>query len=113
MGRTRSLGPLEELVLLAVMRLGSESYGVTIRKEIEVRTGRELSLGAIYPTLDRLEDRGLVRSRRGDPTGQRGGRSRRHFELLPAGYEVLLRSRRAMAAMWAGFENEGEATSCE
>jgi PadR family transcriptional regulator PadR len=102
------LSRLEEIVLLAVMRLGPASYGVTIRQEIEAQTGRGLSLGAIYPTLDRLEDQGLVRSHRGEPTGERGGRSRRHFKLLPKGYEALQRSRRAMAAMWAGFEPEGE-----
>jgi PadR family transcriptional regulator PadR len=111
MGGTRSPGRLEELVLLAVMRLGPESYGVTIRQEIEVRTGRALSLGAIYPTLDRLEDRGLVRSHRGDPTGVRGGRSRRHFELLPEGRRALWRSREALQAMWAGFETDGETPS--
>jgi PadR family transcriptional regulator PadR len=111
MGRRESLGRLEELVLLAVMRLGPESYGVTIRQEIELHAGRDLSLGAIYPTLDRLEDQGLVRSRRGQPTGERGGRSRRHFELLPDGYETLRQSRRAMVSMWAGFEPDGEAKS--
>ena len=111
MGRRESLGRLEELVLLAVMRLGPESYGVTIREEIEAQTGRDLSLGAIYPTLDRLEDQGLVRSRRGEPTGERGGRSRRNFELLSDGHEALRRSRRAMMAMWAGFEPDGEAKS--
>lgn len=110
MDRKESLSRLEEMVLLAVMRLGPASYGVTIRREIEVQTGRGVSLGAIYPTLDRLEDQGLVRSRRGEPTGERGGRSRRHFKLLPKGYEALRQSRRAMAAMWAGFEPEGEVT---
>jgi PadR family transcriptional regulator PadR len=106
-----SLSRLEEIVLLAVMRLGPASYGVTIRREIEVQTGRGVSLGAIYPTLDRLEDQGMVRSHRGEPTGERGGRSRRHFKLLPKGYEALRQSRRAMAAMWAGFEPEGEVKS--
>jgi len=111
MGRRDSLGGLEEVVLLAVMRLGAESYGVTIRREIEERTGRDISLGAIYPTLDRLEDKGLVTSWMGEPTGERGGRSRRHFQLLPAGREALRRSRKELAAMWAGFEPDAEVES--
>jgi len=111
MGRRDSLGGFEEVVLLAVMRLGAESYGVTIRREIEERTGRDISLGAIYPTLDRLEDKGLVTSWMGEPTGERGGRSRRHFQLLPAGREALRRSHKEMAAMWAGFEPDAEVES--
>lgn len=111
MTKRESLGGLEEMVLLAVMRLGPDSYGVTIRREIEAQTGRDMSLGAIYPTLDRLEDKGLVRSRRGEPTGQRGGRSRRHFQLLPKGHEALRRSRHEIAAMWAGFEPDNEVKS--
>ena len=102
MGRRDTLGGLEEVVLLAVMRLGNESYGVTIRREIEERTGRDVSLGAIYPTLDRLEDKGLVTSWMGEPTGERGGRSRRHFQLLPdsdLGWHLAKRGRRAAAAI--------------
>jgi PadR family transcriptional regulator PadR len=106
-----SLGGFEEMVLLAVMRLGEDSYGVTIRREIEVRTGREISLGAIYPTLDRLEDKGYVSSRRGEPTGERGGRARRHFRLEAGGMAALQRSRELVAAMWEGFGSEGEVKS--
>jgi PadR family transcriptional regulator PadR len=104
------LGGFEEIVLLAVMRLGSDSYGVTIRREIEDRTGRDVSLGAIYPTLDRLEDKGLVSSWKGEPRGERGGRARRHFKLEQEGRAALLRSRELMAAMWDGFEPDGEVT---
>ena len=111
MAKRDSLSGLEEIVLLAVMRLGPDSYGVTIGQEIEARTGRDVSLGSVYPTLDRLEDEGLVRSRRGDPTGERGGRSRRHFQLTPAGLEALRRSRQEMASTWAGFEADAEAES--
>jgi len=106
--RKESLSRLEEIVLLAVMRLGPASYGVSIRREIKAQAGRDVSLGAIYPTLDRLEEQGLVRSHRGEPTAERGGRSRRHFSLLPKGHEALRQSRRAIAAMWEGFEPEGE-----
>ena len=110
MAKRDALGGFEEIVLLAVMRLGPDSYGVTIRREIETRTGREISLGAIYPTLDRLEDKGLVSSWKGEPTGERGGRSRRHFQLERAGRAALLKSRELMAAMWEGFEPDGEVT---
>lgn len=109
MTKRNTLGGLEEMVLLAVMRLGPESYGITIRAEIERKTGRDLSLGAIYPTLDRLEGKGLVSSRKGEPTGERGGRAKRLFQLERAGLEALQRSRAEVAAMWAGFGVEGEA----
>ncbi len=100
----KGLGEFEHLLLLAVMRLGDNAYGVTMRREIEERTGRPVSLGAIYPTMDRLEDRGLVRSSMSAPTGERGGRSRRYFSLEPAGERALEAQRQMLAAMWAGFE---------
>ena len=106
-----TLGGFEEIVLLAVMRLGEESYGVTIRREIEERTGRDVSLGAIYPTLDRLEEKGYVASWKGASTGERGGRARRHFRLEVSGLEALRRSREAIRAMWDGFGAGGEAPS--
>ncbi len=100
------LGEFEQLVLLAVMRLGPESYGVTIREEIEVRSGRDVSLGAIYPTLDRLEQKGYVKSFTGEPTGERGGRSKRHFVLQPPGEEALRRSWEMLTSLWDGYEPE-------
>lgn len=111
MKKKDTLGGFEEIVLLAVMRLGEESYGVTIRREIEERTGRDVSLGAIYPTLDRLEEKGYVASWKGAPTGERGGRARRHFRLEVSGLEALRRSREAIRAMWEGFGAGGEAPS--
>jgi len=107
--RKETLGDFEEIVLLAVMRLGEESYGVTIKEEIEERTGREVSLGAIYPTLDRLEQKGYLASWTGEPREERGGRARRHFRLERAGLEALRRSREEIIAMWDGFSAEGEA----
>ena len=105
MGETRQkLGEFEQIVLLAVMRLGADSYGVSVRKEIETRTGRNVSLGAIYPTLDRLEAKGFVSSRQGEPTPERGGRSRRHFRLEPEGAAALHRSWEEFTSLWEGFE---------
>ena len=100
------LGEFEQLVLLAVMRLGPKSYGVTIREEIETQSGRDVSLGAIYPTLDRLQEKGYVKSYVGEPTGERGGRSRRHFVLQPAGEEALRKSWEVLTALWDGYEPE-------
>lgn len=100
----KGLGEFEHLLLLAVLRLGDDAYGVTMRREIEKRTGRPVSLGAIYPTMDRLETRGLVRSYMGAPTGERGGRSRRFFRLEPAGEQALETQRRRLRSMWEGFE---------
>ena len=104
----KSLGEFEHLLLLAVMRLGDQAYGVTLRREIEERTGRPVSLGAIYPTMDRLEERGYVTSAMSRPTSSRGGRSRRYFKLEPAGRAVLERAREMLGAMWEGHESASE-----
>lgn len=99
-----TLGALEQLVLLAVARLPAVAYGVTIRRELETRAGRSVSLGAIYPTLDRLEEKGFVSSFMADPKAVRGGRSRRIYQLEPAGAEALLAARRQLSGLWAGLE---------
>src|SRR5262249_60708788 len=78
-----NLGEFEQMVLLALVRLGPDAYGATIRREIEARTGRELAISAVYVTLDRLETKGLVKSRVGDPSPTRGGRRRQAFRLRP------------------------------
>jgi DNA-binding PadR family transcriptional regulator len=106
MAKRGYLGEFEQVVLLAVMRLGPDAYGVTIRKDIEERTGRSVSGGAIYPTLDRLEAKGFVSSFTGAPTPERGGRSKRHFRLESAGLRALERSRSMLDALWQGFETE-------
>jgi DNA-binding PadR family transcriptional regulator len=79
---------------------------VPIRQEIEERTGRVLTVGALYRTLDRLEDKGYVTSWFGDPTPERGGRAKRHFKVRPAGIRALRASRDAFAAMWEGLDPE-------
>jgi DNA-binding PadR family transcriptional regulator len=97
------LGEFEQVVLFAVAQL-DDAYGATIREEIERRTGRQVSAGAVYTTLDRLETRGLVTSRWGEPTPERGGKRKRHFRLRPAGREALARSWRAISAMARGLD---------
>ncbi len=83
------LGRFEELVLLALLRLGAGAYGLAIRREIEARTARDVSTGALYTTLKRLGERGLVSSRMGEPTAERGGRRKRHYELEAPGILAL------------------------
>jgi PadR family transcriptional regulator, regulatory protein PadR len=98
------LGELEQIVLLALIRLGDNAYGVPIRQEIERRTKRSLSIGALYRTLERLEDKGFVSSRTGDPTPERGGRAKRFFRAEPLGLRALRRTRDALDVMWEGLD---------
>jgi PadR family transcriptional regulator, regulatory protein PadR len=98
-----TLGEFEQLVLIALVRLGPDAYGATIRREIEARANRALSISAVYTTLERLEQKGLVRSRIGDPTPQRGGRRRKHFELLPLGERALKVAYESFTGMTAGL----------
>lgn len=83
------LGRLEQLLLFAVLRLDDDAYGATVRREIKERTGRSLTTGAIYTTLRRLEDRGLVSSWVGEPTPERGGRRKKFYRLEAAGLRAL------------------------
>jgi PadR family transcriptional regulator PadR len=103
------LGEFEQLLLLAIMQLDADdAYGARIGAEIERRTGRVVAPGAIYTALDRLERRGLVRSRLGDPTAQRGGKRKRHYRLEPAGARLLRRSQEALARMASGLNPQSE-----
>jgi len=101
------LGEFEQVVLLAVLRLGKGAYGVPIRREIEQRTGRQVSVGALYATLDRLESKGYVHSWFGEATAQRGGRAKRHFEVLASGSKALERSKHMLDRMWQGVRLQG------
>jgi DNA-binding PadR family transcriptional regulator len=105
MGRIDTLGEFEQAVLLAVVHL-DDAYGVTIRREIEARTHRTIAVGALYTALDRLERKGYVNSTLSDPTPTRGGRSKRHFRITPAGRGALQQSREFLARMWAGLKLE-------
>jgi len=92
-------GAFEQLILLALVRLGSDAYGMTVRREIEARTGRRVSLGAVYATLDRLERKGYVSSRAGEPAPERQGRARRFFRLEPPGEQALAQALDALDRM--------------
>ena len=96
------MGDFEQLVLLALLRLGNEAYGMEVREEIERRTGREVSYGAVYTTLDRLERKNMVAHKLGESTPERGGRARKYFQVLPAGVDALRSSREELTIMWQG-----------
>ncbi len=98
------LGEFEHLIVLAVLRLADQAYGVTVRQEIENRTTREVSIGAVYATLDRLEAKGYVKSHLGDPTPERGGRSKRFFEITAKGLSAVNRTHRALESMSKGLD---------
>ena len=101
------LGRFEHLLLLAVVRLGDDAYGVTIRNEIEHCTGREPAPGALYTTLDRLEEKGLVRSQMGDPTPERGGRAKRYFAVSGKGVKAVTHAMRNYQRLLEGLELPG------
>jgi len=102
-----SLGEFEQVVLLAILRLGEDAYGVTIGAEILACTGRESAPGALYTTLDRLEGKGLVSSRLGDPTPQRGGRAKRFFTINSKGLAAITRAQRSFRRLLEGCELPG------
>src|ERR1051326_314875 len=98
-----NLGELEQLVLLALLRLGEEGYGVTVRAMLARKTRRRLSLGTIYKTLLRLEAKGLATAWLGEPTPERGGRRKKHYRVTPAGRRALTRSLNALRSLGRGL----------
>ena len=99
-----SLGELEQLVLLACMRLGPEAYTVSVAAELERRADREVSHATVYVALRRLEAKGMVTSHLGDSTPERGGRPKRLFRVAPEALPLLRQSRDALMRMWDGLE---------
>jgi DNA-binding PadR family transcriptional regulator len=97
------LGEFEHIIVLALLRLEDRAYGVTVRQEIELRTKREVSIGAVYATLDRLETKGYVKSHRGEPTPERGGRSKRFFRVTARGVAAVNRTQVALQNMTEGL----------
>jgi PadR family transcriptional regulator, regulatory protein PadR len=101
------LGTFEQLVLLALLRLGEDANGMTVRREIEARAGRAASPGAVYATLDRLEAKGYVSARTGEPAPQRRGRARRFFRVEPPGHAALRHTLGILERMREGLEADG------
>lgn len=100
-----SLGSLEHIVLLAVMRLGDNAYGITVLNEIEVVTGRDLSIGTVYAALGRLESKGYVKPSTGEPTAERGGRAKRYFHVTADGRSAVRRAQESIMKMNSGLKD--------
>ena len=94
------LGELEQAVMMAIIRHGANAYGVPIRRELGERLGREISFGAVYTTLERLEAKGFISSRTGDPTPERGGRAKRFYRVEAPGHRALNEARSRVASIW-------------
>jgi DNA-binding PadR family transcriptional regulator len=108
MPKRNNLGDFELMVMLALLRLGDDAYGVPISREIEQQSGREVALGSVYATLERLEGRGLVSSHLGKPTAERGGKAKRYFRVTSNGLRKAQETRRALMKLWRGLpELEG------
>jgi PadR family transcriptional regulator, regulatory protein PadR len=108
MAKRSSLADFELMVMLAVMRLGNEAYGVPISREIEQQSRRVVVLGSVYAALERLETKGLVSSVLGRPTSERGGRAKRYFRVTTRGLREVREARRAYMQLWHGLpELEG------
>lgn len=104
MSKARNLGEFEQVVLLAILRLKEHAYGVSIRVEISECTGRDTASGALYTTLDRLEEKGFVISRIGEPTSERGGRAKRFYNVTASGAAAIARAQRAYRSLLDGLE---------
>jgi PadR family transcriptional regulator, regulatory protein PadR len=98
------LGEFEQMVMWAVLRMRGEGYGAMILEELGRRVDREVSTGAFYSTLDRLEEKGMVRSRLADPDPKRGGRRRRYMTVTPLGVAALERTREEWMRLWEGVD---------
>ena len=99
-----NLGEFEQLILLAILRLGAQAYGVTIRAELADRAGRTIAPGALYTALERLETKGFITSRMGEPTPQRGGRAKRYVTVTAAGVQALTRALQAYQQLLDGLD---------
>lgn len=102
-----ALGEFEQVVILAILRLDENAYGVSISREIEECTERRPSPGALYTTLDRLEDRGLLTSKFGDPTPERGGRAKRYFRVTKEGIDAVTAVQRGYRRLMNGVRLPG------
>ena len=111
MARPESLGEFEQTVLLAILRLSDNAYGVTIRREIMECARREPAPGALYTTLDRMEEKELVQSRLGDPTPQRGGRAKRYFTVTKRGRVAVISAQRSYQSLLQGLDLLGGANA--
>lgn len=101
--KEKFLGEFEQFLLLAILKLGPEAYGASIRQLLSDVISRDVTIGALYTTLERMEQKGLVESRMGDATPERGGRAKKYFHVSAQGQAALKRSKSALSAMWSGL----------
>ena len=111
MAKREFLGGFELLVLLALMRLGEDAYGVPISEAIEESSGREVAIGSVYITLERLEQKGLVSSRLGGPTAERGGRAKTYFRVTANGLRAVRQAQRTLVNLWKGVPQLARGTA--
>jgi len=104
MATPNAISNFELMVMLALMRLGDEAYGVPVSEQIAEQSGYDVALGSVYAALERLEDRGLVVSSIGDPTPERGGRAKKYFKVTGKGVEVVRDTRQTLTRMWKGLK---------
>ncbi|MEZ5492303.1 MAG: PadR family transcriptional regulator [Gammaproteobacteria bacterium] len=102
--RSPSLGEFEHIVLLTLIRLGDDAYGMSVRATIHELIGRDISIGAIYTTLDRLQEKGFVKSRKGESTARRGGRAKKYFAVTDSGRRALKEVRSNLEVLWEGVQ---------
>jgi PadR family transcriptional regulator len=103
MAKGDNLSNFELMVMLVLIRLGEEAYGVPISKEIAMQSGRDVPVGSVYATLERLEEKGLVESEVGEPTAERGGRAKRYFAVTGKGLRVIRETQRTLIKLWKGL----------
>src|SRR5947207_6422191 len=106
--RKDQLGNFELMVMLAIIRIGENAYGVPVSEELEKRTGRDVAIGSVYAALERLEDKGFVISELGEATPERGGRAKKYFHVTTRGMKEVRETQRALVKLWQGLpELEG------
>jgi len=103
MANPNPVSNFELMVMLALIRLGDEAYGVPISKEIEEHSGHDVALGSVYAALERLHGRGFVTSSVGEPTAERGGRAKRYFKITGKGVKVVMKTQQTLTRLWAGI----------
>ncbi|MCO7189331.1 MULTISPECIES: helix-turn-helix transcriptional regulator [unclassified Pseudoalteromonas] len=101
--KDKFLGEFEQMTMLALLHLENEAYGAAIRQLLAEQVDRNVAIGALYSTLERLERKGMVESRLGEATAQRGGRAKRYFKVTAQGHNALKRARQAMDTLWHGL----------
>ncbi|OIQ45783.1 MAG: PadR family transcriptional regulator [Gammaproteobacteria bacterium MedPE] len=106
--KEKYLGEFEQFLLLSILSLGEEAYGTTIRQLLADKIARDVTIGALYTTLERLEKKGFVESKMGEATRERGGRAKKYFKVSASGEQALKRSKQALNTMWQDVTLRGE-----